>query len=70
MKIKYKIHILVRIQTQALPRTALAEMRHIIKHDSYRGLFRGVLPPVYSMAAVNAFLFGVEGFAARSFGTA
>jgi len=60
----------VRIQTQKVARTAISEFKNIIKHESYRGLFRGVLPPVYSMAVVNAFLFGVEGVAARSFGNA
>ena len=36
--------------------------------EGLRGLYRGVLPPVYSMAAVNAYLFAVEGAFSRAFG--
>ena len=58
------------MQTQAVKNSATVEFRNIVKNESYRGLFRGVLPPVYSMAIVNAFLFGVEGIASRSLGIA
>ena len=39
-----------------------------MKNEGFRGLYRGVLPPVYSMAAVNAYLFAVEGAISRKLG--
>lgn len=56
----------VRIQTSnSSQRSALDIFRSIMKNEGFRGLYRGVLPPVYSMAAVNAYLFAVEGAISR-----
>lgn len=62
-------YYLVRIQVGQGNQGALGVYKGIIRDQGYRGLFRGVLPPIYSMAIVNAFLFGVEGVASRSFGS-
>ena len=48
--------------------TATGLFRAIMAKEGLRGLYRGVLPPVYSMAAVNAYLFAVEGAFSRAFG--
>ena len=60
----------MRIQTSnsASKKSALDIFRNILKKEGFRGLYRGVLPPVYSMAAVNAYLFAVEGAISRKLG--
>jgi len=56
----------VRLQTGQCGNCAATTIaKKILKREGFRGLYRGVLPPVYSMAAVNAYLFAVEGFLSR-----
>lgn len=59
----------VRMQCQSCKTntTATGLFRAIMAKEGLRGLYRGVLPPVYSMAAVNAYLFAVEGAFSRAF---
>ena len=48
----------VRLQTGQCGRcSATTVATKIMQSEGLRGLYRGVLPPVYSMAAVNAYLF-------------
>ena len=49
---------IVRLQTGQCGNCAATTIaKKILKSEGLRGLYRGVLPPVYSMAAVNAYLF-------------
>ena len=58
----------MQCQSSKTNTTATGLFRAIMAKEGLRGLYRGVLPPVYSMAAVNAYLFAVEGAFSRAFG--
>jgi solute carrier family 25 (mitochondrial carnitine/acylcarnitine transporter), member 20/29 len=59
----------VRLQTDTpalATRGVFRTLRTIVVHEGPQGLYKGLLSPVLSNAPINAVVFGVQGFVARS----